>query len=98
MLSLPAFAECKEMSPGPQATSYEDLEKYVRAAASTCFHTCGTCRMGNPDSAQTPEAARQLVVDSELRVCGLSGLRVSDASVMPSITYGNIQALVLIIA
>ena len=54
--------------------------------------------MGDPDSAPTPEAARQLVVDTELRVCGLNGLRVVDASVMPTATSGNILAATLMIA
>ena len=100
LLLQPALAELigEELSPGPQVTSDEALEKYVRAASSSCFHPCGTCRMGDPDAAPTPEAARQLVVDTELRVCGLSGLRVVDASVMPSITSGNIHAPTLMIA
>ena len=100
VLSQPALAEhlTEELGPGPQATSDEALEKYVRADASSCFHPCGTCRMGDPDAAPTPEAARQLVVDTELRVCGLKGLRVVDASVMPSVTSGNIQAPTLMIA
>ena len=100
VLLQPALAEyiSEEMSPGPQVTSDEALEKYVRAASSTCFHPCGTCRMGDPDMAPTLEARRQLVVDAELRVCGLSGLRVVDASVMPSITSGNTHAPVLMIA
>ena len=100
VLSQPALSEyiSEEMIPGPQVTSDEALEKYIRAASSTSFHPCGTCRMGDPDAVPTPEAARQLVVDTELRVSGLSGLRVVDASVMPSITSGNIHAPVLMIA
>jgi choline dehydrogenase len=100
LLSQPALAEYigEELSPGPKVTSDAMLEQVVRTSATSCFHTCGTCRMGNPDAAPTPEAARQLVVDAELRVCGLKGLRVVDASVMPSITSGNIFAPVLMIA
>ena len=86
------------MSPGPQVTSDEALEKYVRAASSGCSHQCGTCRMSDPDAAPTPEASRQLVVDAKLRVCGLSSLRVFDAFAMPSITSGNTRAPVLMIA
>ena len=94
VISQPALAEYinEELSPGPQVTSNEALEKYVRSFATSCYHPCGTCRMGDQDAAQTPEAARQLVVDSELRVCGLKGLRVVDATVMSSITSGNIHA------
>ena len=100
VLAQPAIADqlTEELGPGPQTTSDEELEKYVRAYTSSCFHPCGTCRMGDPDAAPTPEAARQLVVDTELRVCGLKGLRVVDASVMPSVTSGNIQAPTLMIA
>ena len=74
------------------------LEQFVRASSTSCFHPCGTCRMGDPNAAPTPEAARQLVVDAELRVVGLHGLRVVDASVMPSITSGNTNAATWMIA
>ena len=100
VLSQPALAEyiSEELAPGPQAISEEVLEKYVRAATTSSFHPCGTCRMGDPDAAPTPEAARQLVLDTQLRVRGLKGLRVVDASVMPSVTSGNIQAPTMMIA
>lgn len=88
----------EERLPGPNLRSDAHLEQYVRAAASSCLHSCGTCRMGDADSAPTPEAARQLVADAELRVCGIYGLGVVDASVMPSITSRNLNANVMMIA
>lgn len=87
----------EELLPGPNL-SEAALEQFVRTTATSCFHACGTCRMGDPDAAPTTEEALQLVVDAELRVCGLSGLRVVDASVMPSVTSGNTNAATLMIA
>ncbi|MYF52777.1 MAG: choline dehydrogenase, partial [Gammaproteobacteria bacterium] len=73
----------KELSPGPNKISDDELLLWLRSAAMTTFHPVGTCRMGNDAMA---------VVDEELRVHGLSGLRVADASVMPVITSGNTNA------
>jgi len=73
----------KELSPGPDKISDDELLSWLRSAAMTTFHPVGTCRMGNDAMA---------VVDEELRVHGLSGLRVADASVMPVITSGNTNA------
>ena len=100
VLSQSAIAEYigHELFPGAQVSSDAELEKFIRSTAKSGFHWTGTCRMGDPDAAPTPEAARKLVVDAELRVCGLNGLRVVDASVMPSITSANIHASVLMIA
>ena len=97
VFAQPALAEYigEELLPGP---NFPNIEQFIRMASTSCFHPCGTCRMGDPDAAPTPEVAHQLVVDAELRVCGLRGLRVVDASVMPSITSGNINAPTLMIA
>jgi len=65
------------------------IESYIRKAGSTVFHPCGTCRMGEDDRA---------VVDSNLRVRGLEGLRVVDASVMPEIPSPNIHPATIMIA
>jgi len=65
-----------EILPGPNVTSDEDLETYFRNTAETIYHPVGTCRMGNDATA---------VVDPQLRVKGVTGLRVIDASIMPSI-------------
>ncbi len=73
-----------ELQPGPAVQTREQLEADIRARASTVFHPVGTCRMG-PDAAQG-------VVDARLRVFGLAGLRVVDASIFPHITSGNTNA------
>ena len=100
VLSQPALAEYigDELYPGPSVSSDKELENFIRASAKTGIHWTGTCRMGDPDAAPTPEAARQLVVDTEMRVCGLRGLRVVDASVMPSVPSGNIMAPIIMVA
>jgi len=73
----------KELEPGPATTSPQDIEAYLRRAASTVYHPVGTCRMGSDQRA---------VLDPRLRVCGVDGLRVIDASVMPKIISGNTNA------
>jgi choline dehydrogenase len=64
------------------------LERFVRDDASICYHACGTCRMGPDDRA---------VLDAELRVRGVRGLRVADTSVMPAIPSGNLNAPAIMI-
>jgi choline dehydrogenase len=78
----------QEFQPGSSVTSDEDILDYVRRKANTIYHPCGTCRMGADDEA---------VVDAALRVRGVAGLRVADASIMPRITSGNINATCLMI-
>jgi choline dehydrogenase len=65
-----------------------DLEEYVRQTAATLYHPVGTCKMGSD---------RMAVVDDELRVHGVDGLRVIDASVMPVIPRGNTNAPTIMI-
>lgn len=79
-----------ELAPGADVTSDAALEAYVRASASTVWHPVGTCRMGAADDAAA-------VVDPFLRVRGVKGLRVADASVMPMITAGNTNAAAIMI-
>jgi choline dehydrogenase len=81
----------KETYPGPEVTSDEQLRDNVRAGCNTIFHPVGTCKMG-------PATDKLAVVDRELRVHGLRGLRVADASIMPNITGGNTNAPVIMIA
>lgn len=77
----------EEVVPGRQVEDDADCLEFARAAASSVFHPCGSCRMGR--------SARDSVVDPRLRVHGFDGLRVVDASVFPNITSGNINAAVI---
>jgi choline dehydrogenase len=79
----------KEVFPGPDAKSDDDLRASIRKYCNTIFHPTGTCKMGTDALA---------VVDSELRVRGLRGLRVADASIMPTIVGGNTNAPTIMIA
>jgi choline dehydrogenase len=81
----------EEFKPGMQYQSDEDLARLAGDIATTIFHPVGTCKMGRADD---PTA----VVDPRLRVCGMAGLRVVDASVMPSITSGNTNSPTLMLA
>jgi choline dehydrogenase len=78
----------RELAPGEKVDDRPDLLRYVRANASTVWHPAGTARMG---------VDRGAVVDPELRVYGVDGLRVVDASVMPTITAGNTNAATVMI-
>ena len=78
-----------ETIPGMTRTSPQELDAHIRATAATAHHPLGTCQMGSDDDT---------VVDPELRVRGVEGLRVVDASVMPDMVGGNINATVLMIA
>ena len=78
-----------ELMPGAQAETDEALLEHVRATAGTTFHQTSTCMMGpGPKS----------VVDTELRVKGIEGLRVIDAAIMPTVVSGNTNATVIMIA
>jgi choline dehydrogenase len=81
----------QEMKPGVQFQSEEELAKAAGEIGTTIFHPVGTCKMGRLDDASA-------VVDSQLRVLGVNGLRVADASVMPTITSGNTNSPTLMIA
>jgi choline dehydrogenase len=90
ILGQGAFAPYRgrAISPGAEVRSRPDLHAYLRQNVSSVYHLCGTCRMGHDEMA---------VVDEELRVRGVEGLRVVDASVMPSVPSANINAAVLMI-
>jgi choline dehydrogenase len=79
----------KERTPGDAVQSDDDVAKYLRRGIETLYHPVGTCKMGTDAMA---------VVDPSLRVRGVTGLRVIDASVMPTIPGGNTQAPTLMIA
>lgn len=91
ILRAPALAPyvVEEVDPGDKVTSDEALLAYCRARGTTIYHPTSTCRMGNDPLA---------VVDQRLRVRGTDGLRVIDASVMPSLVSGNTNAPVIMIA
>ncbi|RUY30457.1 MULTISPECIES: choline dehydrogenase [unclassified Mesorhizobium] len=78
-----------EFFPGPKCESDDEIDEHIRKTSITVHHPAGTCRMG-VDAAS--------VVDPELRVRGIAGLRVVDASVMPDLVCGNINAAVIMIA
>jgi choline dehydrogenase/4-pyridoxate dehydrogenase len=80
-----------EIAPGPGKLSDAELDEHVRKTAATVFHPLGTCKMGSL-------ADETAVVDPDLRVRGVAGLRVVDASVMPDLVGGNINAPVIMIA
>jgi choline dehydrogenase len=79
----------EEVEPGPKVTSDEDILNFCRQRGSTVYHPTSTCRMGNDPLA---------VVDQRLRVRGIEGLRVVDASVMPDLMSGNTNAPTIMIA
>jgi choline dehydrogenase len=79
-----------EIAPGPKVRTDAEIDAYVKAHVESAYHPCGTCRMGN---ARDPLA----VVDNECRVIGVDGLRVADASVIPAVTNGNLNAPCLMI-
>lgn len=80
-----------EIGPGPNAQSDEEILEFIRRKAETIYHPIGTCKMGALDDPNT-------VVDNELKVRGLKGLRVVDASVMPTLIGGNTNAPTIMIA
>ena len=91
IVKQPSFARFNpvEFKPGPSYETEEDLKRAAGDIGTTIFHPVGTCRMGaDPES----------VVDPELRLRGLKGLRIADASVMPMITSGNTNSPTIMIA
>jgi len=87
---MQAFME-REIAPGENATTDAALEAHIRATCITVHHPLGTCKMG---VASDPMA----VVDAELRVHGIEGLRIVDGSVMPDLVGANINAPIIMIA
>jgi len=79
----------KELKPGEDMSTDKDIDAWIRASGDTVFHPVGTCKMGIDDMA---------VVDPQLRVHGLNGLRIGDASIMPIINGSNTNAPTIMIA
>ena len=76
-----------EIAPGVDITADDELLDWVKANAETTYHPVGTCKMGSD-----PHGPTGAVVDDQLRVHGIEGLRVADASIMPTLTSGNTNA------
>jgi choline dehydrogenase len=78
-----------ELNPGPDVKTDAEIREWIRHATGTSYHPSGTCRMGVDAAA---------VVDSEARVQAVAGLRVVDASIMPKVITGNLNAPVMMMA
>ena len=91
IFAAPAFApyRASEFLPGTKVESDEAWRYYIRATAATVHHLAGSCRMGADDAS---------VVTPELKVRGIEGLRVADASIFPGVVGGNTNAAVVMIA
>ncbi len=85
-----------ELAPGPDVQTEAELRDYVRHDVTTIYHPVGTCAMSGDSQLDASRIAG--VVDTELRVRGVEGLRVVDASVMPTVPRGNTNAPTIAIA
>jgi choline dehydrogenase len=85
IMTAPAMTpfQVSELAPGSDRTTDDEILDWVKKAAETTYHPVGTCKMGSDPMA---------VVDAQLRVHGIAGLRVADASIMPTLTSGNTNA------
>ena len=99
IMAAPSLARYRpeEMLPGPQLVSDDDLQDAARELGTTIFHPVGTCAMGAFDARGLPRSPAT-VLDTDCRVYRVAGLRVVDASAMPTIISGNTNAPVMLIA
>ena len=74
----------REIAPGPDVTSDDALDDFIRGAVESAYHPCGTCKMGDPNDSMA-------VVDPQCKVIGVEALRVADSSIFPRITNGNLN-------
>jgi choline dehydrogenase len=81
----------REIQPGAEVVSDDSIDAFIREKVESAYHPCGTCRMGRADDPAS-------VVTPDTRVIGVDGLRVVDASIMPSITNGNLNAPTIMLA
>eukprot|EP00096_Caligus_rogercresseyi_P011760 TRINITY_DN4737_c0_g1_i2.p1 TRINITY_DN4737_c0_g1~~TRINITY_DN4737_c0_g1_i2.p1 ORF type:complete len:135 (+),score=35.54 TRINITY_DN4737_c0_g1_i2:307-711(+) len=93
IFSQPAFDPYRgrEIAPGDHLNTDEEIDAFIRDKADSAYHPSCTCKMGSPSD-------NMAVVDPSTRVMGLEGLRVVDASIMPSIASGNLNAPTIMIA
>ena len=90
IFEAPVFNEHRreELIPGPEIQSDEDILEFIRNTGESVYHPVGSCKMGNDEMA---------VVDDRLKVHGIEGLRVADASIMPTLISGNTNATAVLI-
>jgi choline dehydrogenase len=81
----------RELSPGSDCRTDTEIDAFIRGKAESAYHPCGTAKMGTAND-------KLAVVDGELKAHGIDGLRIVDASVMPRITTGNINAPIIMLA
>jgi choline dehydrogenase len=93
IFAQPAFDPYRgpELAPGPEVQSDAEIDAFVRAKAESAYHPSCSCKMG-------PESDPMAVVDGECRLRGIESLRVVDASIMPSIPSGNLNAPTIMLA
>ncbi|MDA6065617.1 choline dehydrogenase [Idiomarina abyssalis] len=93
IIAQPAMDEYRgqEIQPGKDIVTDEQIDAFVRDAVESAYHPCGSCRMGTEDDDMA-------VIDSQMRVRGLQGLRVIDSSVFPTIPNGNLNAPTIMVA
>ncbi|MBH94869.1 MULTISPECIES: choline dehydrogenase [Idiomarina] len=93
IIAQPAMDEYRgqEIQPGKDIVTDEQIDAFVRDAVESAYHPCGSCRMGAEDDDMA-------VIDSQMRVRGLQGLRVIDSSVFPTIPNGNLNAPTIMVA
>lgn len=93
IIAQPAMDEYRgeEIQPGKNIVTDEQIDAFVRDAVESAYHPCGTCRMGAADDDMA-------VIDPQMRVRGLQGLRVIDSSVFPTIPNGNLNAPTIMVA
>ena len=79
----------KELSPGKNIQTDDEIDAFVRGAVESAYHPCGTCKMGSDNMS---------VVDDNCRLIGFDGLTIADSSIIPSIVSGNLNAPTIMIA
>ena len=94
IFAQPAFDEYRdvELAPGSDVQSDKEIDDFIRRKSDSAYHPSCTCKMGDPSK------DNMAVVDNQCRVIGLDNLRIVDASIMPSIASGNLNAPTIMMA